>query len=168
MIPAAALSTTSGPACSRSRRTPSMPIGFLSVCLVLRFEHWTDREDNPLGRSRTSGRRESLPPKVPTIRSGPTSRRASAGRQIARIDMNAVKSRLLNQISPVIENQLHLFAGHGFAQNRGVRQNLRRRNLSCCGIRAERTPACVRKRLSELAEKIRSTCGGMTEESRIG
>ncbi len=44
--------------------------------------------------------------------------------QVARIDMDSIKLRLLNQISPVIENQLCLFAGHCGAKNCGVGQDL--------------------------------------------
>jgi len=39
--------------------------------------------------------------------------------------MNAIKANLLNQISPIIENQLYLSCGHCGAQKVGVGEQFR-------------------------------------------
>ena len=46
-------------------------------------------------------------------------------RDITRVHVNTVKLQILNKISPIVENQLHLFRRHSCAQSCGIRHNLR-------------------------------------------
>ena len=64
------------------------------------------------------------PPKVPTMPLRSQQLPSLGGLQIACVHMNAVKANLLNQIGPVIENQLHLSGRQRRAQNLCIGQQL--------------------------------------------
>ena len=143
-----------GPACARHRRTPSIPIGRLFVSFVV-VANTGPIEKSSAGCFRIPGTIVSVPPNVPTIRSGPTSRRASAGDTSPAStctpsnSSRSIRSARSSRMSPTRP------AGIAFLSTAASPSSSASRTPSCFGISVRDSRSC--QRFTQPLEKLLTT-----------